>query len=315
MPDPSFTIPEHFPRQFSINFDQEIQQTDSRFQGLADPEMRWTGKEYIFRDLSQNTWTRNDTRGGTTVARESRASFRRMFKKKCEAEAIEFYEWDEELLAQVVSPKSAEMQAMTNGWERQFDDLCIEACYEDSMGGVEPYTTAQPFPPSQKIAVDYNTPAVAPAGNKPMTTWKLFRAKKYFENLNINLDREEVCIAMSPDEEEDLLVEAAAALNTPWAKMIMNYYEAIGSGSDPKATKLLGMFRVIKTTRLPVVSSIRTCVAFCRSGFVKSASTDVKSSLDRIPQDKNKLLLQGSAMVGVARRYDEKFVWIPCYHA
>ncbi len=308
MPDPYVTIPDNYPRTWSINFDQEIQQTSSKFKEMADGEMRWTGKEYLFRNLSQNNWTRNDTRGGTTVARESKTSIRRMFKKKCEAEAIEFYEWDKELLDSVVLPTSPEMQAMTAGWERQFDDLCIEACYEDSYGGPEPYTTAQPFPASQKIAVDYNTPAAAPAGSKPMTSWKLRRAERMFLDLNLDLTKEEACVAMSPAEAEDLLVEAAAAPNTPWAQQFMQW-------DADKNRKLFGIFKVIMTTRLPVVSGIRTCVAFLRSGFVKSATTDVKSSLDRIPQDKNKLLLQGSAMVGVARRYDEKFIWIPCYHA
>lgn len=308
MPDPSFTIPEHYPRQFSTNFQHEIQQSDSKFKGLIDPETRWTGKEFIFRDLSGNTWVRSDTRGGTTVARETRASFRRMIKKKVEAEAIEFYEWDEELLAQIVHPKGAEMEAMRMGYERAFDDLCIEACYEDSLGGAEPHVTAQAFPASQKIAVDYNTPAATPAGNKPMTSWKLRRVEKMFLDLNLDLTKEEVCLAMSPSEAEDLLVEAAGALNTPWAQQFMTW-------DTDKSKKLFGIFKVIFTTRLPVVSGIRTCVAFLRSGFVKSAADEVKSSLDRIPTDKNKLLLQGSAMVGIARRYDEKFVWIPCYHS
>jgi hypothetical protein len=313
MPDPSYNIPEHYPRQFSTNFGQEIQQADSRFKECIDPEARWTGKEFIFRDLSQNTWSRSDTRGGTTVARETKASFRRMFKKKVEAEAIEFYEWDEELLAQIVHPRSAEMQAMRNGYERAFDDLCIEACYEDSFGGPEPHITNQVFPAAQKIDVQYGTPSAPNSGvNKPMTSWKLFRAKKMFEQLNLDLSREEVKLAISPDEEEDLLVEAQSAPNSTWSQMIMNYFNAKTQGvGDPK---LLGVFSVIKTTRLPVVSNIRTCFAFLRSGFVKSAADDVKSSLDRIPQDKNKLLLQGSAMVGIARRYDEKFIWIPCAH-
>ncbi len=312
MPDPSYIIPEHFPRQFSENFGHEIQQTESKFADAGDTEARWTGKEYIFRDLSQNTWSRNDTRGGTTVARESKASFRRTFKKKIEAEAIEIYEWDEELLAQIVHPKSAELQAMRAGYERALDDLFIEACYEDSYGGPEPHITPQAFPAAQKIDVQYGTPAAPASGSdKPMTTWKLFRAKKLFENLNLDLTKERVRLAISPDEEEDLLVEAQAAPNTPWAQMIMSYFTAVSSGNT--AAKLLGIFEVIKSTRLPVTGNVRNCVAFLQSGFVKSPSV-VKSSMDRVPTDKNKLLLQGSAMCGIARRYDEKFIWIPCKH-
>ena len=56
MPDPSYTTPEHYPRQFLTNFEHAIQQTESKFRGMVDPDARWTGKQYAFRNLSQNNW-------------------------------------------------------------------------------------------------------------------------------------------------------------------------------------------------------------------------------------------------------------------
>lgn len=313
MADPYYTIPEHYPRQFATNFNHAIQQSESKFRGMTDSEGRWTGKQFIFRDLSKNTWTRNDTRGGTTVARETQASFRSTFKKKVEAEAIEFYEWDEELLAQIVHPKSSEMEAMRMGYERAFDDLMIEAQFEDSYGGADPHITAQVFPASQVLAVNYGTPAAPTAGtDQPMTPWKIIRAKKMLTEVDIDLDREEVCISMSPTEVEDLIYYVSTAPNEVWAKVIGAWLDQYQTGN--RLAKLLGCTPII-TTRMSVSSGVRNCAVFCRSAFVKSATEDVKSSLDRIPQDKNKLLLQGSAMVGVARRYDEKIIKVPCYHA
>ena len=320
MPDPYYTIPEHYPRQFSTMFDQAIQQSESKFRGMVDAEGRWTGKQYVFRNLSQNNWTRNDTRGGATVARESQGSFRSCFKKKVEAEAIEFYEWDEELLAQIVSPKSSEMEAMRMGYERAFDDLCVEAAFEDAYGGPDPHVTAQVFPTAQILPVNFGTPAAPVAGsNQPLTPWKILRVKKMFMDLNLDLDREEICLAISPAEVEDLMIYVSTAPNSDWAKIVGDWLNDFHKGN--KGSKLMGC-TVIMSTRLALTTTgatsasynIRRCIAFLRSGFVKSATEDVKSSLDRIPQDKNKLLLQGSAMVGIGRRYDEKIIQIPCEH-
>lgn len=320
MADPSYTIPEHYPRQFSTNFEHVVQQSESKFRGMIDSDARWTGKNFVFRDLSTNNWTRNDSRGGTTVARESQASFRQCFKKKVEAEAIEFYDWDEELLAQIVHPKSAEMEAMRKGYERAFDDLCIEACLEDAYGGPEPHVTTITFPNSQVIPVNFGTPAAPVAGsNQPLTPWKIMRARRMFEDLNIDLASEEACIAISAAELEDLSVYISTAPNDTWAKVVGSWLESYQKGD--KSAKLFG-FTPIVTTRLSTTTTgatsssytIRNCVAFLRAGLVKSAAEQVKSSLDRIPTEKNKLLLQGSAMVGIGRRRDEKVIKIPCEH-
>ena len=318
MADPSYTIPEHYPRQFSTMFEQAIQQTDSKFRGMVDADARWTGKQYVFRDLTTNVWSRSDTRGGTTVARESQASFRSCFQKKVEAEAIEFYEWDQELLAQIVHPKSGEIEAMRAGYERAFDDLCIEAATEDSYGGPDPHVTAQPFPTSQILSVAYGTPAAPVAGsNQPLTPWKIMKCRTLFEEQNIDLSKEEVCLSLAPRDIEMLQYYVSLASTEFWARVLGAWLEQYHAGN--LKAKLFG-FTPIITTRIPTTTTgatsssyyIRKCVAFCRSAFVKSAAEVVKSSMDRIPQDKNKLLLQGSAMVGVGRRKDEKVIQIPC---
>jgi hypothetical protein len=277
--------------------------------GVLDPG--WTSKEKVYRDLSANTWRRDDSRFGSTVARESAASFRKAFKKKIVAEPIKFDQWDEALLDNIVLPKSEEMQAMMYGYERALDDLFIEACSEDAYGGPEPYTTAVPFPASQIIAVNAVKPGATAGANLGMTIWKILLAKQRFENLNLNLDREEVCLAMSPDEKLDLALVIESSPNDVWAQMIADWFKQDAAGNSQ--AKLLGLFKVITTTRLPLpTTDIRTCYAFCRSAFITSPASEVRSSMDRIPTENNMLLIQGSAMVGIGRRYDERIIAIPC---
>jgi hypothetical protein len=309
--DTTYTIPEHYPRQFSDQFAHQIQQTEGRFvnAGIIDPS--WTAKEKVYRDLSQNTWVRDDTRFGATVARESLASFRKAWKKKIHAEPIKFDQWDQALLDHIVLPSSQEMQAMMYGYERARDDLFIEACSEDALGGKDPYNTAIPFPPSQVIPVNAVKPGATAGANLGLTIWKLLLAKQRFENLNINLDREEVCLAVSPDEKLDLALTVEVSPNDVWANLIGDWFKEDARGNAQ--ARLLGIFKVITTTRLPLpATDIRTCYAFCRSAFVVSPASEVKSSMDRVPTQRNMLLIQGSAMVGIGRRYDERIIAIPC---
>jgi hypothetical protein len=214
------------------------------------------------------------------------------------------------LLDRIVLPTSEEQQALRYGYERAVDDLFLEACTEDAYGGEEPYTTSISFPASQQLAVN-ETKTGATGANLGLTPWKLLRAKKRFEDLDINLDREEVVLAMRPQQELELLAYVESAGNDIWAAMIADWYKSYTAGNE--SAKLFGLFKVIKTTRLAVPGTdIVTCFAFCRSAFIMSPASEVKVSLDRIPEQRNMLLLQGSAMVGVSRRYDERIIQIPC---
>lgn len=308
--DTTYTIPEHYPRKFADTFAHQIQQTESRFKTAGIVDSTWTSKEKVFRDLSKNTWRRDESRFGDTVARETLASFRKGFKKKIVAEGLKFDQWDQHFLDQITLPTSEEMQAMRYGYERAVDDLFIEACSEDVYGGADPFTTAIPFPSSQQLAVN-ETKTGASGANLGMTPWKLLRAKKRFEDLDLNLDREEVCLAMRPQQELELLAYVEAATNDVWAAMIADWYKQVAGGNTN--AKLFGLFKVIKSTRLAVPSTdIVNCYAFTRSAFVMSPASEVRSSMDRIPEANNMLLLQGSATVGILRRYDERIIQIPC---
>lgn len=308
---PNETIPDAYPRAYSLVFDQSIQQTTSRFNNAGVVEQRWTGKEYVFRDLTQNNWVRNDARGGKTVARDSEFTHRKGYLKKIEAQAIEFPEWDKELLDNIVHPSSAEMTAMKAGYERALDDLCIEAMNEDVLTGPDPHITPLAFPASQVVPVNYVKPGVALGANSGLTPWKIIRAKNLFERLNLDLTKEEALLFMHPDDELNLRTYVETAGNETWARTIQSYFDKVDTGVS---AKLMGIFNVIKTTRVATTTggTVRLCGAFLRSGLIMSAPQQVKSSMDRIPDEKNKLLLQGSAMQGIVRRSDEKFVSIPC---
>ena len=315
MPDPTYTIPEHFEKRYAMTFAQEVQQSVSKFSPFLDADSQWTGKQFVYRDLSKTNWVVNNSRGGTTPTRESTASFRSVFSDKLEPEeGIIFPDWDDELLDRVSSPKSAEMEAMKMGFERALDDLTISRLFSDVYVGTEAngHTTAKAFPTANILPVNYGTPVAPTAGsNQPLTPWKIIRAKKMIEMADVDLDREELLLAISPEEVEDLIYYVSTAPNELWATIVGDWLKAYQSGNT--LAKLMGC-TVIRSNRLTVSSGIRTCALYCRSAFVRSAYMDVKSSFDKLPREKHAMQLWSSARVGIGRRRDEGVIQIPCAH-
>lgn len=313
MPDPLYDIPSHYPRRLATTFEQLVAQTESKFSPYLASDGRWTGKNFVFRDISKNTWSRNEARGGLTTSRETAASFRSVFKKKVEGEAIEFPEWDAEYLDYVATPQSAEMQALNAGYQRALDDLTLESFFEDAFGGPEPHNTAIPFPVSQIIPVNYGTPVAPVAGSdQPLTPWKIIRGKKLLQENDFDLDREELILAITPTAVEDLTYYASTVQNEPWAKIVGSWLQEYHNGN--KMAKLMGCTPII-TNRISATSGFRNYALFVKSSIVRSAAFDFKMSMDRLPRERNKGLLQASAWVGIGRRRDEGIVKLPCYNA
>lgn len=302
-------VPEHYRRQFQNQWDQQVQQMESRFKVAGIIDSSWTAKEKVFSDLNIVEWHENNSRFGKTNAEEIDGGKRKGIKRKFNV-ARKFDRTDKEFLEQMGLPDSEVMQAMRAGWERKLDDVFIDAAGADSLGGVEPYITPVPFPNSQVIPVNYVKPQAALGSNSGLTFWKVAETKARFERLDLDLSREELFLAISPDEEQQLLLQAESAPNDVWAKAVFSWYDAVARGQD---AKLLGLFKVIKSNRLPVNAGtdIRTCYAFTRKAFTMS-SDSFEIKIDILPTENHSLQIAGYAHKGVFRRYDERVVAIPC---
>lgn len=306
MPDTPRAIPEHYRRQFSDQWEQQIQQADSKFSDAGMLDSTWTAKEKVFTDLSKVEFTETTgQRFGSTNAQEIGGGKRKGFKRKFDC-AVKFDQYDKEFLENMGLPDSEVMQAMRMAWNRRLDDIFIDAAIAQSIGGAEPYITPLAFPVSQVVPVNYVKPQAALGSNSGMTIWKLLETKTRFEKLDLDLDREEVCLAISPEEEQQLMLYVESAPNETWAKMVAAWFER-------KEAKLLGLFKVIKTNRLPLNSStdVRTCVAFCKKGFTLSSdSFDIK--MDILATEKHALQIASYGQKGAVRRYDERVIHLPC---
>lgn len=308
---PTFTIPEHTRRQLQDGFEAAVQQNESKFAPVMNIDPAWTAKQYVKRMSETRAWRVNNTRFGTSAAVEFEAGFRSGFWNALEAIPVKFDRIDQALLDSIPLPTGPVINDMMKGLERIKDDLFIAAATAPALGGAEPYITPQAFPSGNAIDVGYVKPLVALGANQGMTPWKIIEARRRFLAAHIDFDREDMVLAMSSEEETQLLLAAEAAPNDAWAKVTLSWFEKRLSGD--KEAKLMG-FRVVSSERLETDSGtgVRTCVAFAKRAFCVSPMSGMETKMDILATHRHALQIAGYAQFGAFRVFDEMVLKIPC---
>ncbi|MEN3940675.1 phage capsid protein [Prosthecobacter sp. SYSU 5D2] len=309
--DPNFKIPAHTRIQFQDTFMAAIQQNEAKFANTTNVESQWTAKQYVKRMRDTIQWRINNARFGKTNAREFEAGFRSGFWQLLEAEAIKFDRADQKLLDTIPVPTGSVIQDMMSGLNRMRDDMFLAAAVAPSLGGADPYVTPSPFPTENIIPVNYVKPGVGLGANSGLTVWKLMKAKTHFEQQEIDLDREELILGISPDEKTQLLLDAEAASNSAWAKIVLKWFEVYEGGN--REAKLMG-FKVITSNRLneDETTGVRTCVAYTKKAFCSAPMSGVETKIDILPTDRHTIQVAAYADWGCFRVFDEMVLQIPC---
>lgn len=299
MATPYQGIPEHFVRTFETNWNHAVQQMLSKLKECVTPK-QFEGKEHVMTDLKGVSFNERITRLGNTDPDEVEAGKRKLSKRdfKC---AVIFDRKDKDFLGQLQAPQSEIMDEMRFAWQRKLDELIIEAASATAYGGPDPYVTAITLPSGQKVAVDYVH--TGSAANSGMTPWKINEATRIFETNEIYANEEELFLALSPNEKQDLIVYVQNSPNDVYAKMIAGWLNG-------ETDKLMG-FRVKETNRLIKNTStdIRTCIAWSKRGiFVAPDTFEIR--IDELPTQDHALQLVAYAEYGAVRRYEERVVEI-----
>lgn len=307
----TFTIPEHTRRQLQDGFEAAIQQEEAKFAQVTNVDPAWTAKQYVKRMRDTNEWRVNNTRFGVTNAEEFEAGFRSGFWNLLEATPKKFDRADQKLLDTIPLPTGPVIDDMRMGLSRIKDDLFIAAATADSLGGAEPYITPTAFPVGNVIAVNYVRPGVALGANSGLTPWKILAARQFFKAQHIDFDREEMVLAISSEEEMQLMLSAEAASNDAWAKVTLEWFKMRLGGN--KEAKLMG-FRVVESERLAVDSGtgVRTCVAFAKRAFCSSPITGIETHIDVLPTKRHAIQVAAYAQWGCFRVFDEMVLKLPC---
>lgn len=190
-------------------------------------------------------------------------------------------------------PTSAIVKSGIAGMGRKIDDIIIAAAsgtaYTGKTGG-----TSTSLPTTQKVAV----------GTTNMTLAKWLSA---LEILNGN--------DIDPDEEKYLIIgssQLSSLLNTTEIKSAD--YNSVKTLVEGKIDTYLGC-KVIRTERLALASTTRSCLLYAKSGIGLAIGRDVTSRIDELPDQHYVKQIYFSMAMGASRLEEEKVVEIACSEA
>lgn len=305
----SLNIPDHFRRQFSTQWEMELQQQNQKFASAGTLESNWSAKEYVWTDLdlieaSETTGQRFGDSNPSDVAGGKRKGYQRQFDV-----GVKRDQWDQQWLNAQALPDSDIIMNMKAGLNRKLDTVFIEAATSAALGGADPFNTSIALPATSEIAVNYALTGAAT--NIGLTPYKILEAVKRFEAAEVDTEQEELYLAISPRQKLDLVTFVATAPNDIWAKIVGQWLMDSQTG---KPTKLMG-FNTIISNRLfttgPASTDVRTCVAFAKSAF-KVSPISQRLEIDKLPTKRHALQIMSYAAFGAVRVKDEKVQVIYC---
>ena len=288
-------IPTFYPTEFQRNFDQVLQQMDTRLLGSIT-RADFTGKRKWFNLIDAGSATDITTRKGDTPDGDFSGSKYWLFQRAKERVTV-FDEFDEKLLGQIVLPTSDEVQSHAMSFNRATDDVIISAFDATRYIG-EDGTDTDAFPSSQSIAANYVESGSAVSSG--LTIAKLRRAKYLFDYNEVPMDGR--YIAVGAQQLQDLLRTA---------EITNDNYNTVKALVQGEVDTFLG-FKFISTQRLPIDGSdIRSVFAWHNKG-IKFSMAERKTRMDILPNRRHALQIRSTMLLGAVRTENKRVVRIYC---
>lgn len=299
MADTYYNIPAGFRERLSDTFYQSVQQNMSMFGDIGMVDADWIQTQQSWRITAPLEFVETTgQRGGDTLQGEYQVGYRSGFKRDFEC-AVDFDINDQKRLYTADRPDSEAQRDLMSAWNRKKDDVFVDAAQEVSYGGVKPYITpAASLPALMEIPVTWDKIANG-ATNTNATFWKLQTAIYRMRKQNVDLDREQVTIAIPPEVELAWNVYAMSAPNTPFAAMWIPLIN-----SKDQTRRFLGCDLIV-SNRLKSTGSIYNVLVFAKSAFrVSSPTFDLRIDIRSDKRHMTQIVVY--ANWGCVRFYDEK---------
>lgn len=208
-------IPDHFTIQFGKNFEQTVQQTESRFRKCAVVMTGCTGEATTHnQDLPVNDEESTGERLQRTKLQEidTQKRWNRPRKFKLATFDVPF---DEVLLAPTIMGGGRHVNAHNAAYARRLDKTFLEGLFGTNYIGTAGVTSAE-IPNANIIANDYTIPLTGTQTASKLTVDKIIHAKTILRNNESYGDDAmargvSLWGCMTPDMEESLLFLANAA--------------------------------------------------------------------------------------------------------
>lgn len=278
------TITQANVEQYKSNVIHLAEQQGSRLRGSVT-EQSVTGEKYHFERVGNVAAVEKTTRHTNTPVLDVPHSRRTGDMKD--------YQWAdmidvEDIYRILIDPKSAYVKAGANAMGQKMDDLIIAAATGNAVDGAGSNVA---LPSGQKIA----------HGSAGLTLAKLLTAREIMDANDIDPD-EERCLVVTAKQVTDLL-------NTTEVKSAdYNTVKALAQG---QVDTFMG-FKFVRSQRLALASTTRTCFAFTPSAIGLGVGADVSTKVDQRPDKSYAWQVYLAFTAGATRIEDEKVVQIDC---
>lgn len=203
-------------------------------------------------------------------------------------------------LRMLADPTSSYVTNAVMSMGRKMDDIVIEAAFGTAYTGKTGSTTVA-FPAASEIAVDYVESGSA--ANSNLTIGKLRRARFLLDYTEATTEGQyDLYLVVSPSQIQSLL-RTTEVTNSDY-----NTVKALVAG---EIDTFMG-FKFIKSNRLTVASSIRSCIAFERQGLLLATGMEVRVDVGPRRDKRNSVQVYVCGTFGATRMWEEKVLRIKC---
>ena len=275
-----------FVNQFSSNVQLLSQQIGSKLRGAVSEESV-TGEKAYFDQIGSGVAQLRTSRHADTPLMETPHSRRQV--------SIDTYEYadlvdDADKVRMLIDPTSTYARAAAAAIGRAIDDSIITAATGTAKTGVAGGTDTSMLAANQ-IA----------HGSAGLTVAKLVQANKILDNADVDPSIPRY-IVVGPEQIEDLLNNSTVTSSD---------YNSIKALVHGEIDTFLGL-KFIKSTRLSVASSVRTCFAWAEDGIKLAVGKDVMAKIDQRADKSYSTQVFYCASFGSTRMEEEKVVEINC---
>lgn len=172
----------------------------------------------------------------------------------------------------MVDPMGPLAQAGTKGVARQVDNIIFDAFYASANTG-KAGGTAEAFDTTNH-RVDA---AIGAAADTGLNVDKILRAKRIMQDYNVDLDYEDVYMAITPQQEEDLLRQTQV-INTDYFTQADQRPVLV----DGRVTRFAGV-NIVISNLVQANASYRLCPMWVKSGMHLGIWKDVSARVDERP--------------------------------
>lgn len=198
----------------------------------------------------------------------------------------------------LIDPTSDYMQNFKSACNRDRDDVIISTFFGTAYTGKEG-TTAVTYPTSASYVVPVNHGG----SNISLTVAKLRKARALLRKFEVDLDREEVYIAVSADEIDNLLSEQTATSSD---------YNAIKPLVDGNISKFMG-FTFVPTERLLLDGNgYRRIPVWVKSGIIQTTGVDYTTRIEERADKSFNWYGYAKWAFGAVRMEEKKVIEIKC---